>query len=143
MSNPTDIDRERLDQALSIKTTFDARWEAASAEAKHRIIRAMLDCADTVSRRWGFRPSDFIFGNDEFTVEQVDAVLLILDRLIQHAAASEFRDGVTAASALHVVAQLQRILLTGTHAASTAARLRLNVFTMRMRSLINQHFDLV
>jgi len=142
MDDATNMDRERLHQALRIKTAFDDRWEAASVEAKHKIIRAMLDCADTMSRRWGFRPNDFIFGNDEFTVEHVDAVLLILDRLIQHAAAEGFRNGVTAASALHVVAQLQRILLKGNHAASTAARLRLNVFTMRLRSAINQHFNL-
>jgi hypothetical protein len=88
-------------------STFTLRIDGYDEWERRVAAKALVDCADTLSRRFGHAADDYLFGEGSFTGQELTNLFINLRRMHDHALARDFHQGVTALHALKAVASLQ------------------------------------
>jgi hypothetical protein len=137
---PIDVAKQILSGSLEYRVQFQLRFDEYSEEQKQRTVKALGDCAGTLSRKFGRAPTDYIFGSDEFTRAELGELLTNLRKLFDYAESKSFDEGVTAVCVLQAMAGVMFARkLTDDASISMSADLKWSAIINLLRPIFEQY----
>lgn len=100
------VEKHLLSSSRDYWATFKLRLDGYYAWERSVAAKALIDCAGTLSRRFGHTPDDYLYGGAALTAGEVNDLFARLRLLHDHAYEQGFHQGVTAIYALKAIGTL-------------------------------------
>lgn len=117
---------------------FQGRIDEYNRLERRRTVHAIWTCADTLSRKFGHTPEDYVIGSDVFTADEAGELVSNLRTLNVHAEEAHFNEGVTAVCALQAIAAL---ILARVLPADEATHVRIDLKREALMNMLRPLFD--
>ena len=100
------VEKHLLASSRDYWATFKLRLDGYYVWERRIAAKALIDCAGTLSRRFGHTPDDYLYGGHSLTAREVNDLFARLRLLHDHAYGQDFHQGVTAIYAMKAIGTL-------------------------------------